>query len=165
MVRCKSTSRFSSLDVPVILTQTDTTVGFLSQNSQKLYEIKSRSNTKQFIKVYNNFKSFIKSGNRVPNSRKNLVRRSKKTTFIVKNKAFRVADTTLNSQILRDLTWSYSTSANKSKESFNREFCETKADIIIEDNNGLIESSSSSLIKINKAKRRKIRWVRQYKHF
>ena len=157
MVRFKSTTRLSSLDVPVILTQTDTTVGFLSQNSQKLYEIKSRKSTKPFIKVYKNFKSFLTDGNRVPLSQKNFVRRSKKTTFIVKNRAFRVAKINLDSQIIRDTTWHYSTSANKSKESFNREFCETKADIIIEDNNGLIESSSSSLIKINEVKRRKIR--------
>jgi tRNA A37 threonylcarbamoyladenosine synthetase subunit TsaC/SUA5/YrdC len=142
---------------PVILTQTDTTVGFLSQNSQKLYEIKTRDTTKPFIKVYNNFKNFLMDGNRVPKNRKNLVRRSKKITFIVNNYAFRVVDTNLNSQILRDSAWYYSTSANRSKESFNREFCESKADIIIEDNNGLIENSSSTLIKINELKRRKIR--------
>ena len=157
MVRFKSTTRFFSLKMPVVLTQTDTTVGFLSQSSDKLYAIKSRPNIKPFIKVYNNFQNFLESGNRVPKSKRNLVRRSKKTTFIIKNRAFRIADTTLNSQILRDFIWSYSTSANKSKEKFSREFCETKADIIIEDNNGLIQSSSSSLIKINEVKRRKIR--------
>jgi tRNA A37 threonylcarbamoyladenosine synthetase subunit TsaC/SUA5/YrdC len=36
----------------VILTQTDTTVGFLSQDALKLYEIKSRNTTKPFIKVF-----------------------------------------------------------------------------------------------------------------
>lgn len=157
MVRRKSTTRLSSLAVPVILTQTDTTVGFLSQDSELLYSIKSRPSTKPFIKVYKSFKSFLHDKNRVPASQKNLVRRSKKTTFIVKNRAFRVASPSLDSQILRDLTWTYSTSANKSQESFNREFCETKADIIIEDINGLSEKKSSSLIKINKIKRRKIR--------
>jgi tRNA A37 threonylcarbamoyladenosine synthetase subunit TsaC/SUA5/YrdC len=157
MVRCKSTARFFSLEVPVLLTQTDTTVGFLSQNSNKLYEIKSRKATKPFIKVYKNFKSFLIDGNRVPSSQKNLVRRSKKTTFIVKNRAFRVANISLNSQLLRNFTWQYSTSANKSKENFSKEFCEAKADIIIEDINGLNEKKSSALIRINNHKRRKIR--------
>ena len=157
MVKCKSTTRLSSLKLPVILTQTDTTVGFSSQNSQKLYEIKSRKSTKPFIKVYNNFKSFLAHGNRIPKNKKNLVRRSSKTTFIVKDRAFRVAQSSLNSQILKDVTWYYSTSANKSKENFNRDFCETKADIIIEDINGLTEKSSSTLIKINSIKKRKIR--------
>ena len=157
MDKCKSTTRLSSLKLPVILTQTDTTVGFLSQNTQKLYEIKSRKSTKPFIKVYNDFKSFLAYGNRVPKDKKNLVRRSTKTTFIVKNRAFRVSHSSLSSQILKDSSWLYSTSANKSKESFNREFCETKADIIIEDINGLTEKSSSTLIKINNIKKRKIR--------
>lgn len=67
----------------VILTQTDTTVGFLSQNSQKLYEIKSRPQTKPFIKVFQNFNSFIKDFHRVPNNRKNLVRRSKKPHLLL----------------------------------------------------------------------------------
>ncbi len=141
----------------VILTQTDTTVGFLSQNEKKLYEIKSRKTTKPFIKVYKNLKSFCDDGTRVPLSQRLLVRRSKKTTFIIKNRAFRVAPIKLNSQILRDFDWYFSTSANQSGQNFSREFCEQKADIIIEDNQGLQEKNSSSLIKINNFKRRKLR--------
>ena len=84
---------------------------------------------------------------------------SKKTTFIVKNKAFRVAQSHLNSQLLRDLKWSYSTSANETNKKFSREFCEDKADIIIEDKNRLHESGSSTLLKINNSKKVRIRWV------
>lgn len=157
MVFLKSSARLSSLKMQVILTQTDTTVGFLSQNSNQLYNIKSRPQTKPFIKVYKDFKSFLNDGKRVENNRKNLVRRSKKTTFIIHNFSFRVASPSLNSQILRETPWFYSTSANRSGEKFNREFCESKADIIIEDANGLSERNSSSLIKINKRKREKLR--------
>ena len=141
----------------VILTQTDTTVGFLSQDAKKLYEIKSRKTSKPFIKVYQNFKSFLNDGKRVPASQRVLVRRAKKTTFIVKDQAFRVAHTELQSQILRDEKWHYSTSANKSGKNFDREFCEKNADIIIEDKNGLNENSSSNLFKINNNKKRKLR--------
>lgn len=157
MVKLQSTARFSSIEMSVILTQTDTTVGFLSQNAQKLYEIKSRPQTKPFIKVYKDFKSFMQDGGRVSRGRKNLVRRSKKTTFIINSFSFRVAKIGLESQILRETPWFYSTSANKSTESFNRDFCESKADIIIEDVNSLVEKDSSSLIKINSKKRRKLR--------
>lgn len=156
MVKRKSTTRFSSLEVPIILTQTDTTVGFLSEDADALYEIKERSTKKQFIKVYLDFKS-LSSTCRVPNSKKNLIRRSKKTTFIVKNKSFRVAQNSLDSQILRDTTSCYSTSANKSKEKFSREFCEDKADIIIENIDGLRENTSSILIKLNHIKRKRLR--------
>lgn len=157
MVIIKSAARFSSIEMSVILTQTDTTVGFLSQNAQKLYEIKSRPQTKPFIKVYKDFKSFKQDGGRVSSGRKNLVRRSKKTTFIINNFSFRVAYIKLDSQILRETPWFYSTSANKSAERFNRDFCESKADIIVEDINSLVEKDSSSLIKINSTKRRKLR--------
>jgi tRNA A37 threonylcarbamoyladenosine synthetase subunit TsaC/SUA5/YrdC len=143
--------------LPVILMQTDTTVGFLSQNETRLYEIKSRKKSKPFIKVYSSFKDLLAAKNRVPSSQKNSLRRSKKTTFIVKNRAFRVAKSLLDSNILRNSTWHFSTSANESDRDFDRVFCESKADIIIEDKNGLNESSSSSLIKINHVKRKKIR--------
>lgn len=157
MVRCTSTPRFSSVTVSVILAQTDTTVGFLSQNAQKLYEIKSRKTSKPFIKVYADFKNFLACGNRVPTNRKNLIRRSKQTTFIIKNRAFRVTASSLNSQIFRNQKWYFSTSANEHGKKFDRDFCITKADIIIEDKYGLQEKISSSLIKINNVKRRKIR--------
>ena len=152
MVRCKSTSRLSS----IILTQTDTTVGFLSLDADALYEIKERSTKKQFIKVYTNFKALL-STCRVPNNQKNIIRRAKKTTFIVKNNAFRIAENRLNSQVLRNSTCRYSTSANKSNEKFSREFCEDKADIIIENIDGLKENSSSKLIKLNNKKRKRLR--------
>ena len=157
MVRCKSSSRLFSIKNAVILTQTDTTVGFLSQDAKKLFEIKSRDTLKPFIKVYKDFKTLLKHKNRIPQHQKNLVRRSKKTTFIVDNKAFRVTKNTLNSKLLENLTWYYSTSANESGKNFNRKFCEEKADIIVEDVNLLNEYSSSSLIKINNYKKRKLR--------
>ena len=157
MVRCKSSSRFFSITKPIILTQTDTTVGFLSQNEKKLFEIKARDTSKSFIKVYKDFKTLKLHKNRIPQNQKNLVRRCKKTTFIVKDKAFRVTKNSLNSKLLENLDWCYSTSANESGKNFNREFCEEKADIIIEDINSLSENSSSSLIKINNYKKRKLR--------
>jgi len=141
----------------VILTQTDTTVGFLSQDSLKLQEIKSRNSLKPFIKVYSNIKAFKENGNRVPNSKKSLIRRSKKTTFIVKNRAFRIANNNLNSSLLRASKWNYSTSANESGKNFDREFCESKADIIIEDKDSLYEGNPSSLYKINSKKTERLR--------
>ncbi len=141
----------------VILTQTDTTVGFLSQDSLKLQEIKSRESNKPFIKVYSNLKAFKEDKNRVPSSQKSRIRRSTKTTFIIKNRACRIANTTLNSSVLRANRWNYSTSANKSGKSFDRGFCESKADIIIEDKNSLYEGKASSLYRINSKKMERLR--------
>ena len=140
----------------VILTQTDTTVGFLSQNETRLQDIKSRKNEKPFIKVYTNLKNFKKDKNRVPKTQKSRVRRAQKTTFIVKNFAFRVAQHRLSSMLL-NAKWSYSTSANEASKKFNREFCEEKTDIIIENKELLCEGAPSSLLKINTKKIRKLR--------
>jgi len=140
----------------IILLQTDTTVGFLSQNSEKLFEIKSRQQIKPFLKFYKTFQS-LKLDLRVPNSQKNLIRRSKKTTFIVKNQAFRVSSLHLNSQVIRNFIWQYSTSANASGKKFNRSFCEDKSDITIEDKKKLSEKKSSIILKLNEKKIRRLR--------
>jgi tRNA A37 threonylcarbamoyladenosine synthetase subunit TsaC/SUA5/YrdC len=137
--------------------QTDTTVGFSSQNEAKLAEIKSRQSTKPFIKLYQNFKTLLADGIRVPNSQKNRIRRSKKTTFIVKSQSFRVAPTQYDSNILRFLSWSYSTSANEAGKNFQRDFCEKNADIIIEDKNSLFEGRASTLYKVNAIKIKRLR--------
>ncbi len=141
----------------VILTQTDTTVGFLSQDEEKLQDIKQRESSKAFIKLYKDFKTLLVSKHRVPNRFKNRVRRSKRTTYILKNRAFRVVKEYLGSQILRDSLWHYSTSANESKQSFNYEFCENNSDIIVQDKDGLKENSASTLYKMNNSKIKRIR--------
>ena len=157
MVNFDSTSRLSSIKQKIILTQTDTTVGFLSQNGTKLAHIKSRSASKPFIKVYADFKALHKDSLRIPNRQKNRVRRAKKSSFIVNNNSFRVAPLPLESAILRSLQWSYSTSANESGKNYARDFCEEKADIIIQDKMGLYENSASKLYKINNSKTVRLR--------
>ncbi len=152
MVEINSTSRLFNIKELVLLTQTDTTVGFLSQNELKLQTIKQRPPNKPFIKVYKNLKSLSSSKIRIPNTQKSKLRRAKKTTFVVKNSAFRVAANRLHSTILSNLEWSYSTSANESGKKFQREFCEENSDIIIENINSLHEGSASTLYKINNKK-------------
>jgi tRNA A37 threonylcarbamoyladenosine synthetase subunit TsaC/SUA5/YrdC len=142
--------------VHIILTQTDTTVGFLSQDETRLQEIKSRPTNKPFIKVYPDFRSFKEDRNRVPNTLKPILRRSKKTTFIIKESAFRVAKQQLDSTLLNK-GWHYSTSANETSKNFDRVFCEEKADIIIENRELLHEGKPSSLFKINAKRIRKLR--------
>jgi tRNA A37 threonylcarbamoyladenosine synthetase subunit TsaC/SUA5/YrdC len=157
MVKINSTSRLSSINSAVILTQTDTTVGFLSQDNLKLQKIKQRPLNKPFIQVYSSFKSLLESGIRIPKTRKLQMRRAKKTTFILKNISFRVAKTEQNSTLLQERKWNYSTSANESGKSFQREFCEENSDIIIENSDSLYEGVSSSLYKINHKKKVRLR--------
>ena len=143
--------------MPIILAQTDTTVGFLSANAKSLQEVKSRPLTKQFLKVYPSFEAFKADGNRVPQKYKKFVRRSEKTTFVIKNRASRIVKNNPHLQMLQNYPWLYSTSANKSGHEFDKDFCIRKSDIIVEDFRGLQENIPSTLYKLSNTNRRKIR--------
>ena len=141
----------------ILLAQTDTTVGFLSADAKLLEEVKSRPAGKQFLKVYPSFENFKVDGNRVPQKYKLLFRRSIKTTFIIKNRASRIVQNHPHLQMLQNYPWLYSTSANKSGCSFDKDYCIRKSDIIVEDFRGFEESTPSKLYKISNTNRRRLR--------
>lgn len=141
----------------ILLAQTDTTVGFLSTDAKRLEEAKLRPSSKQFLKVYPSFKEFKNDGGRIPPKYKKFVRRAKKTTFIVKNRASRIVKDPIHLQLLANYSWLYSTSANKSGCGFDKEYCLEKSDIIIEDARGFKEDSPSALFKINNVRCRRLR--------
>ncbi len=136
----------------VILTSTDTTIGFISQSVKALDRAKERQSGKKYITALPDLKSIKK---RVPKKYKNLVRRAKKTTFILsKDYSFRVIKNKEHLKLIKKLGWAYTTSANKSGEDFNLAYAKSKADIIIEP----LKSSNPSIIyKLGKSKLIKIR--------
>lgn len=116
----------------VFLTQTDTTIGFVSQNADKLTEIKQRPPHKHYIKAVNSLQTLQKF-TRVPQNHKNRVRRAQKTTFIMPNgHSYRVIQDKHHLLLLDRLKWAYTTSANLSNEEYNESFARDMADIIIE---------------------------------
>jgi tRNA A37 threonylcarbamoyladenosine synthetase subunit TsaC/SUA5/YrdC len=141
----------------IFLVQTDTTVGFLSQNAAALEQIKGRPQGKQFLKVFADLKTYRESGGRVPPKYRAAVRRAKKTTFIVRNRAFRIVSGTEHHCFLKQCGWMYSTSANPSGRAYERSFCEASADIIVEDDRGLHEAPPSSIVRLGRTKRRSVR--------
>jgi len=132
----------------ILLAQTDTTVGFLSQNAKRLEEIKMRSGDKPFLKVYAELKNLSRDI-RIPSLYKQRVRHSKKTTFIVKNQAFRYVSDPKHAALIKPYRWLYSTSANESGKSYESSFCRAVSDIIIEDARGLYEQSASKIFLLN----------------
>jgi len=66
------------------LTPTDTTIGFVSQDSSKIDIAKKRLPNKHYIRVVNSLQT-LKSFTRVPQKYKNRIRRSRQTTFIMPN--------------------------------------------------------------------------------
>jgi len=119
------------LNDKVFLTQTDTTIGFVSQNAQKLTQIKQRPPHKYYIKAVNSLQT-LKTFTRVPSSHKNRVRRSKKTTFIMPDgHSYRVVRDTHHLLLLNRLKWAYTTSANLSNAPYDENFAKEAADVLI----------------------------------
>ncbi len=139
----------------VFLTQTDTTIGFISQNADRLTQIKQRPPHKHYIKAVNSLKT-LKAFTRVPSSHKNRVRRSNKTTFIMPNGySYRVIKEKHHLLLLNRLEWTYTTSANLSSEAYDEDFAKKNADIII---TPLREKRSASHIyKLGKTTLKRIR--------
>lgn len=76
----------------------------------------------------------VKSLARIPKSFKNLVRRSKKTTFIYpNNQAIRIVKECKHANFLSKNGYFYSSSANKHGKEFDEEWARSVADIILDE--------------------------------
>ncbi|SFZ98565.1 TsaC protein (YrdC domain) required for threonylcarbamoyladenosine t(6)A37 modification in tRNA [hydrothermal vent metagenome] len=139
----------------VFLTKTDTTIGFVSQNADRLTKIKQRPPYKSYIRAVNSLNT-LKSFTRVPSSHKNRVRRAKKTTFIMPNAhSYRVIYDAHHLLLLNRLKWAYTTSANLSNFSYDEKFAKEMADVIV---TPLIQSKQvSNIYKLGKNSIKKVR--------
>ncbi|HIP28734.1 MAG TPA: Sua5 YciO YrdC YwlC family protein [Sulfurovum sp.] len=139
----------------VFLTQTDTTIGFVSQDAQRLTNIKQRPPHKHYIKAVDSLKTLL-SFTRVPTSHKNQVRRAKKTTFIMLGgDSYRVIYDNHHLLLLKRLKWAYTTSANLSNQAYDEGFARKNVDVVIEP---LIqEQEASSIYKLGKHTLKRIR--------
>jgi tRNA A37 threonylcarbamoyladenosine synthetase subunit TsaC/SUA5/YrdC len=139
----------------VFLTQTDTTIGFISQNANRLTQIKQRPPYKYYIKALDSLHT-LKYFTRVPNRHKNRIRRSRKTTFILPDShSYRIIHDSQHLLLLNRLKWSYTTSANLSGHTYNETFAKKAADIII---SPLQEKQNPShIMKLGKRQLRRVR--------
>lgn len=113
------------------LTPTDTTIGFVSQDSSKIDIAKKRLPNKHYIRVVNSLNT-LKSFTRVPAKYKNRIRRSRQTTFIMPNGySFRVVKDSRHNLLLDRVKYAYSSSANLSGEDYNPEYAKQQAEIIV----------------------------------
>jgi len=136
----------------IYLTQTDTTVGFLSGSLEKLSKAKNRDKNQPFLLCVDSFKK-QKQLTRTPKKFRSFVRRSRKTTFLYPNKkAIRVVKDKKHNQLLKRFDYLYSTSANAHKKAFSLEYAYEKADIMIEDRGGFVENAPSAMYKICRQK-------------
>lgn len=139
----------------IYLTQTDTTVGLVSQNKEALREAKQREESKPFIITCAGLRE-LKEITRVPKKYRKIVRRAKKTTFVYphKNIAARVVQSGAYRDFLKPFSWMYSTSANLSGKGFDAEFAANTADEIVGDIQTLKENAPSKIILLAKKQKR-----------
>ena len=115
----------------LFLTQTDTTIGFVSQDPLKIDRAKKRLPNKYYIRVVNSLET-LKTFTRVPKNYKNRVRRSKLTTFIMPcGDSFRVVKNTKHNLLLNRLKWLYSSSANLSGDEYDEFYAKENTEVII----------------------------------
>jgi tRNA A37 threonylcarbamoyladenosine synthetase subunit TsaC/SUA5/YrdC len=139
----------------VFLTQTDTTIGFVSQNAERLTAIKQRPPYKHYIKAVSSLK-ILKNFTRIPTAHKNRVRRAKRTTFIMPNGySYRVIQDTHHLLLLNRLTWVYTTSANLSGQPYDEDFAKEAADVVITPLDD--QSKASKIYKLNNYTLKRIR--------
>ncbi len=135
----------------VYLVQTDTTVGFSSLNDEKLSLIKQRPTSKKILHTVDSCKTLTQN-TRVPKNFRKRVRNSKRTTFIYPNtKSFRVVSKDSDFyDFIHKFNILYSTSANKTGESFDKDFAIIGANIVVEDKRSFYETKASTIIKLSK---------------
>jgi len=115
----------------LFLTQTDTTVGFVSQDASKIDRAKRRLPNKHYIRVVNSLET-LKNFTRVPNIHKNRLRRAKRTTFIMPNGlSFRVVKDTKHNILLDRVKWLYSSSANLSGAEYDELYAKENTEVIV----------------------------------
>ncbi|OCL81914.1 Sua5 YciO YrdC YwlC family protein [Arcobacter porcinus] len=142
----------------IYLVQTDTTVGFSSINDEKLSNIKKRDINQKILKTVDSFTT-LREFTRAPKTFRRFIRQSSKTTFIYPNlSSFRVIskDSSFHSFIKKFKILS-STSANKTKHSYEYEFAIKNSDIEVVEKSGLFETSSSKIYRLYKKRLKRIR--------
>ncbi|TLP35509.1 Sua5 YciO YrdC YwlC family protein [Arcobacter arenosus] len=142
----------------VYLVQTDTTVGFSSSSDEKLSGIKQRPNSQKMLQTVDSFKT-LNSFTRVPKEHKKRVRHSKKTTFIYPNgNSYRVIfqDSDFYN-FIKKFKSLYSTSANLTGKNFDEIFAKEKSDVIVYSKDNFNETTASTIYKLSKIKKKKIR--------
>ena len=145
----------------VYLVQTDTTIGFLSSDDNKLSLLKQRDakTTKKILQVVDTFKK-LKEFVRIPKQYKKKIRNSKISTFIYPNGlGFRVINKdSKHHKFIKKFACLYSTSANITQNSFDKNFAVDKSDVVVYNNNNFCEKISSKIYVVNKLNIKRIRW-------
>ena len=117
----------------LFLCPTDTTVGFVSRDPDRIDRAKHRHGGKPYLTTLLFFRD-LPHRVRVPRAHKKRLRRSRKVSYILPGGySFRKVELQSNhALLLRRLKSAYSSSANLSRRPFDEEYARSVADVIVE---------------------------------
>ena len=139
----------------VILSSTDTTIGFLSPSRNALDRVKGRANTKPYITALPSLHS-LRQRLRTPKSHHWLLRRARRTSFVFPNgESYRIVRDSRHLLLLRRLGWAYTTSANPAGKPYEEEFARDAADLVVEPLE--IQHPPSRILRLGKRRIRRLR--------
>jgi len=146
----------SPLGSLLFLSDTDTTVGFLTQDATRLDTVKGRPPGKPYIHALDSLRTLKRLG-RVPPAHRRRVRRQRRSTFILPNRhSFRLIRDPRHLLLLERLQgWAYTTSANPSSAPFDEDFARSAADVVIEPLGA--PQAPSSIYRLGKAGIKRVR--------
>lgn len=131
------------------LAQTDTTAGFLAHNPDTIARAKNRETNKPFVWTTARL-SNLREVVRVPKKFATRVRKSRRCTFIIRNRAVRLVADCPHAGFLQRFDGLFSSSANKSGERFCMDFALRSARIcVFERENPLCERTPSKIYRLN----------------
>jgi len=121
-----------SLDRLLFLTDTDTTVGFLSKDPQRLDRAKKRPASKHYITALPSLKE-LTARTRIPRKFRSRIRRSRRESYIFPSgRSYRIVRDARHLLLLRRLKWAYTSSANLSETPFDEAYAREAADVTVE---------------------------------
>ncbi len=145
-------------DALLYLACTDTTVGFLSHESRRIDRAKHRHSGKHYIRTVSDLHTF-KRLTRVPSRWKNFLRRAKRSSVILPNgNSFRIVHDADHRRFLKRLDgWCYSSSANRSGETYDAAYAYEQADVILYPLSRCEGRNPSALYRLGKKRRKRLR--------
>ncbi|WP_394951371.1 Sua5 YciO YrdC YwlC family protein [uncultured Helicobacter sp.] len=143
-------------NTPLILAQTDTTIGFLCECQDPIDHAKHRH--RHTLRESRDFES-LRTLTRIPKAHRRLVRRARRVSFIYPNGCGVrvVAGDEPHQNLLGYYPLLFSSSANRHTKHFDPHYALEVCDVYVLDSRIWCERKPSSIIKLGKTKKQKIR--------
>ena len=141
---------------PLILAQTDTTIGFLCENQAPIDKAKNRH--RHTLREARDFAT-LRTITRIPRAHRRFVRRSRRTSFIYPNGCGVrvVASESPHQSLLGYYPLLFSSSANRHTKRFDLSYALQMCAMYVLDSRGWSEREPSVILRLGKHKKQKIR--------